>query len=269
MATTIKPLIYFIIIVSFSNSVSLADSSCTLSKSFSSHKVTEVFDGDTVRLANRKKLRFIGINTPETEKKSHNRIVKAEPYADAARNALKALLAKYDYKIQIVKGKSAQDKYGRLLAHVFVNNSINVQAYLLKQGLAFYMPVGPNNQFQSCYRNSQRYARQSNKGIWSSNYYQAINATSISDNTSTGFRIVHGKIQSVKVTRNTIWINFQGNQLAARISAHDRSNFNLAQINALRNKQVTISGYLLKHKRPNRHYGNFIILLKHPDMILQ
>lgn len=246
-----------------------ANQECTLNQPFKHAKVVKVIDGDTVELDNRSKLRFIGINTPELAKTRHNKITAEEPLAVQAKNALANLLRKHNNRIQIVKGKHASDKYGRQLAHVFVNQSINVQAYLLNQGWAFNLPVAPNLLYQPCYRRKQQHARDAKTGLWANNYYQPINASTINNQIQTGFRLITGKVSTVKISQRVIWINFEGHKLAARISGHDLKYFNREKLLQLQNKPINLIGYLVKRRRPHPRFGNFLVLLKHPDMILK
>ncbi|MFH7572534.1 thermonuclease family protein, partial [Pseudomonas syringae group genomosp. 7] len=51
-------------------------------------QVQRVVDGDTLKLADGRSLRMIGLNTPETGKKGQS----AEPIAEAAKRRLQALI---------------------------------------------------------------------------------------------------------------------------------------------------------------------------------
>lgn len=83
------------------------------------YKVTRVIDGDTIELNNFQKVRFSGINTPET----------GECYYQEAKTRLGELLLGKD--VMLEKDKTNIDKYDRELRYVYVNglmtNSIMVE----------------------------------------------------------------------------------------------------------------------------------------------
>lgn len=82
-------------------------------------KVTKVIDGDTVELNNSQKVRFSGINTPET----------GECYYQEAKARLGELLLGKD--VMLEKDKTNIDKYDRELRYVYTDglmaNSIMVE----------------------------------------------------------------------------------------------------------------------------------------------
>lgn len=91
---------------------------------------TQVVDGDTIYLDNGKKIRFVGVNTPERG---------VEGYITSKNFVQKLCLNK---KVGIdIDDRKHNDKYGRTLAVVIVDGK-NVNEMLLKEGLAeiMYMP---------------------------------------------------------------------------------------------------------------------------------
>ena len=91
---------------------------------------TQVVDGDTIYLDNGKKVRFVGVNTPERG---------AEGYI-ASKNFVQKLCLNKEIGLDIDDSKHS-DKYGRTLAVVIVDGK-NLNEMLLKEGLAeiMYMP---------------------------------------------------------------------------------------------------------------------------------
>lgn len=86
-------------------------------------KVVKVIDGDTVDLNNSKRLRFSGINTPET----------GECYYQEAKDRLTELVL--DKDVFLEKDRTNIDKYGRQLRYVYVDN-IMVNSLLVEEGYA-------------------------------------------------------------------------------------------------------------------------------------
>ena len=73
--------------------------------------VRQVVDGDTLRLTDGRSVRMIGINAPEMGRKGR----ASEPYAEAAKRRLQALVKASDGRVGLVPGVESKDKYGRCL----------------------------------------------------------------------------------------------------------------------------------------------------------
>ena len=112
-------------------------------------KVDHVYDGDTLRLADGRKLRLIGINTPEI--RHHGR--PSEPLAREARQALISRLS--GPVIHLLYDQERYDRYRRVLAHVYSPAGESIQAWLLSQGYATTLVVPPNLINRACYRQAQ------------------------------------------------------------------------------------------------------------------
>ncbi|WP_297827093.1 thermonuclease family protein, partial [uncultured Methanobrevibacter sp.] len=93
---------------------------------------TEVVDGDTIYLDNGKKVRFVGVNTPERG---------VEGYI-ASKNFVRKLCLNKEVGLDIDNAKH-NDKYGRTLAVVIVDGK-SVNEMLLKEGLAEVMYIPPS-----------------------------------------------------------------------------------------------------------------------------
>lgn len=96
---------------------------------------TQVVDGDTIYLDNGKKVRFVGVNTPERG---------VEGYI-ASKNFVQKLCLNKKVGLDIDDRKH-NDKYGRTLAVVIVDGK-NVNEMLLKEGLAEIMYMPPSEFF--------------------------------------------------------------------------------------------------------------------------
>lgn len=93
---------------------------------------TKVVDGDTIYLDNGKKVRMVGVNTPERG---------VEGYI-ASKNFVQKLCLNKKVGLDIDDSKHT-DKYGRTLAVVIVKGK-NVNEMLLKEGLAEIMYIPPS-----------------------------------------------------------------------------------------------------------------------------
>lgn len=127
--------------------------------------VISVVDGDTIKVLignKEEKVRFLLVDTPETVSPR----VGVQPFGKRASNYTKNLLTK-GTKVQIEKDVSERDKYGRLLAFVYVNGQM-INKLLLEQGLARVAYIyAPNTRYVDEFREIQDKARNEKKGIWS------------------------------------------------------------------------------------------------------
>ncbi|TCO60055.1 thermonuclease family protein [Caldanaerobacter subterraneus] len=113
------------------------------------------------------KVRFIGVNTPEST-------TKVEPYGQEAAAYTKSKLLGKDVGLQL--NVQERDKYGRLLAYVWLspptkesNEEIRTKmfnAVLLLEGYAQVMIVPPNVKYAEYLRKYQQEAREKNAGLW-------------------------------------------------------------------------------------------------------
>ena len=103
---------------------------------------TKVIDGDTIELDNGKKVRFVGVNTPERG---------VEGYI-ASKNLVQKLCLNKEIGLDIDDSKH-NDKYGRTLAVVIVDGK-NLNEILLKEGLAEIMYMPPSEFYPYDWANS-------------------------------------------------------------------------------------------------------------------
>lgn len=208
--------------------------------------VTQVFDGDTLQLKDGRKVRLIGVNTPELA--HHDR--PEEPLGKAAAEMLQRWQGK-SLKLQV--GQESRDRYGRVLGHVFSLQGENITARLLAEGLGFPVTIPPNTAFADCYRNAARHAEQQGKGVWHHGYFR-WRSPSLEADLKGGFGRYRGQIERVKVTQKVIWIDFVGD-LSLRIARQDLSYVEGGVLNRLlqavderrvaRLPQLEVSGWVV------------------------
>jgi len=199
-----------------------------------------VIDGDTVVLKDKRRIRLIGINTPEL---SHDDS-PSEAGAVSARNALITMLGKSSF-LNLIYEKEHYDRHGRTLAHIYADN-INIQNELLKTGLAMPLRIPPNLSFADCYSKSSQSAKDQRLGLWALPRYKTRSVNSLSGNEK-GFHFISGKIRKVSTSRSSIWINLENN-VALRIKNTDLSYFNKSALLSLKGKTVEANGWLYQHK---------------------
>ncbi len=124
-------------------------------------KVIRVIDGDTIEIEGKKKIRYIGVNTPEL----HDPRKPIECYGQTAVDENKKLVEGKEIFIQ--KDVSEIDKYKRLLRYVWVGDTF-VNDYLVRQGFAQVSTFPPDVKYQQQFLEAQMEAKKNNRGLWSS-----------------------------------------------------------------------------------------------------
>ena len=121
--------------------------------------VARVIDGDTIELANGQRVRYIGIDTPETVHPDK----PAQCFGQEASNKNKELVA--GKRVRLEKDVSETDKYGRLLRYVYVGD-VFVNLELVSQGYAYAFTYPPDVKYADVFVAAQKEARENNRGLW-------------------------------------------------------------------------------------------------------
>lgn len=124
------------------------------------HYVRWVDDGDTIVLDNGEKVRYLGINAPEIAHEDR----PSEPFGKEA----------MVFNMRLVKGKEvhletekeSHDRYGRLLAYIFLKNGTFVNEEMIKAGYAYVLFLNPNLKYGSRLLAVQRQAMREKRNIW-------------------------------------------------------------------------------------------------------
>ena len=125
--------------------------------------VKHVVDGDTIEVIYKKTeydVRLLCIDTPESVKQG----VSVQPYAKEASNVTEKLVLKKKVRLEFDEG--LKDKYGRLLAYVFLENGEFLNAMLVHNGLARVEIVAPNFENKDYFYELQETAIDEKTGLW-------------------------------------------------------------------------------------------------------
>jgi micrococcal nuclease len=122
--------------------------------------VTRVVDGDTVVLSGLGKARLIGIDTPEVY--GH-----VECYGHQASTFTKRVLT--GQRIRYRLGTEPEDRYGRALVYLWLNDGRFVNALLVSRGYATTLTIRPNDDYADSFQRLARRARQDHEGLWRRN----------------------------------------------------------------------------------------------------
>lgn len=213
--------------------------------------VARVFDGDTVQLAGGERVRLIGINAPEAAREKR----PAQPLADEATRALETL-AGPGGAVWLVPDAEREDKYGRVLAHLFDAKGRNIQREMLARGLAAQIVVPPNERFLDCYRAAERSARDRALGVWSLDAYRPASADELSGR-ERGFKLITGRVTSTRRSRSAVWLRLSP-RFAIQIPLSSLERFGASPPEKLVGKRVTVRGWIKAWK------GRLRISVNHP-----
>ncbi|MBF0485962.1 MAG: thermonuclease family protein [Candidatus Omnitrophica bacterium] len=143
------------------------------SADFENARVVHVYDGDTVKLDNGEHVRLLGIDAPEMHE-------NPKLMRDSARSGMdtKTILTMgreaYRYVKPLVDQKQVRlefdvvrrDKYGRLLAYLYLTDGTFVNAEIIKNGYAYPMTIPPNVRHADEFKEYFKEARAANLGLW-------------------------------------------------------------------------------------------------------
>jgi hypothetical protein len=210
-------------------------------------------------LTDKRKIRIIGIDTPET--RHHQQAAQA--YGAKAREALRALLKKHKNKILLRHGKELTDRYKRELAHVFLPDHTNISTWLLEQGYAKTMTIAPNVALADCYKQAEKTAQRQRLRIWSQDAFQLFKADKLAYSRK-GFIRLKGKIIHIKHNKKSLVFELDSDtrsHILLKIKKKNWHYFDLDKLDKLTDRHIKVSGFL-----SNRH-GKRILYLSHPSQL--
>lgn len=135
--------------------------------------VKKAVDGDTLKLSDGRKVRLIGIDTPEVHysnkllkdaKKSNKDVKDIQDMGKKAWAFTKKLVE--GKKVRLEYDVDRKDRYGRTLAYVYLEDNTFVNARIVEEGYAQVMTYPPNVKYADLFVDLQRKARESGKGLW-------------------------------------------------------------------------------------------------------
>jgi micrococcal nuclease len=126
-------------------------------------KVQRVVDGDTFVAtvkSRRERVRVIGVDTPESV--DPNR--PDEPYGKEASDFAKHYLD--GETVRLAGDAEPRDRYGRILAYVWLRDGTFWNALLAAEGYAQQLTIPPNVTYASLFRRLVAEARSHERGLW-------------------------------------------------------------------------------------------------------
>lgn len=123
-------------------------------------KVTNIVDGDTIKVSELGTLRLIGIDTPETRDPRK----PVQCFGKEASNKAKELLSGKRVYLEFDPANRT-DKYERTLAYVYREDGLFYNAEIIKEGYAHSYVTFPHPKLEE-FNQYQREARRDNRGLW-------------------------------------------------------------------------------------------------------
>jgi micrococcal nuclease len=132
------------------------------SGSSSTARVERVVDGDTIVLAGGERVRYIGVDTPESVKPG----TPVQCFAKQASAFNERLID--GQQVRLRYDAERVDRYGRTLAYVYrVRDGLFVNAELVRRGYARTLTIPPDVSHAAEFARLARTARSRARGLWS------------------------------------------------------------------------------------------------------
>ena len=217
-------------------------------------RLDKVYDGDTIRLTDGRKVRIIAINTPEM---AH----KERPAQALALEASQALKQKFQTSsvVYLKYGEDRKDRYNRLLAHVFNEQGQNVAADMIRAGLGFAILVPPNEWQHECYFKQEQFAVKQQKGVWAQADYRPKQAIDLSRQ-MTGFQLVEGRVAKIGQGKKWLWLDLAP-LFSVKVQRRNLKYFVDQPIETLIGRRISVRGWAVYYN------GKLRMSLGHPAMM--
>ncbi|HHJ12803.1 MAG TPA: thermonuclease family protein [Gammaproteobacteria bacterium] len=203
-------------------------------------RVRYAYDGDTLTLTDNRRVRLIGVNTPELGREGR----APQALAIRARDRLRQRLFAAGQQLRLAPGAQKEDRYGRRLANLWTPKGENLAAALLREGLGWYVAIRPNVRYIECYRAAEAEARRARRGVWGHPAWRVRQAGSLRLR-DTGFALVQGRIRQVHRGSRATWIDLDG-PLTLRLQKRDLLVFPQAPDHSWQGQTVEVRGWLYR-----------------------
>ncbi|MGB0211662.1 thermonuclease family protein [Algiphilus sp.] len=216
-------------------------------------EVARVIDGDTVALADGRRVRIIGIDAPEIARRG----APGEPGGLAASRFLQRLLD--DVPVTVETGASARDDYDRLLAYLALPEGDDVGERMLRAGQAVVSAHPDNMQRIARYFAAEADARSAARGLWRRDAYRPRPARDAM-RFRNSYRQLHGRVAGVRVGGSGAEIRLEAG-LQLRVTEALLPRFDAERLRGLTGRRVLARGTVRQHD------GSPVIRLRDPAQL--
>jgi len=136
-------------------------------------RVVNVYDGDTFKIESGEKVRLLGIDTPELHEskkmlrdasRSGQDIATIKAMGFRASAFVKPLILNKTVRLEFDIEK--RDKYGRLLAYVYLDDGTFLNKKIIESGYAVPLTIPPNIKHADEFKMLFKQARARKSGLW-------------------------------------------------------------------------------------------------------
>lgn len=218
------------------------------------HYVKRVYDGDTIILQNDVRVRLLGINTPEIESRHR----QGEEGGITAKEWLEDKLSQGAVFLEYDQQK--KDRYGRSLAHLFLENDEHINQAIVRSGLASSNIIPPNLRYADELVDAEHEAQQLKIGIWAMKSYQPLSVKKLSKNNKlSGWHRFLATPVDIVETRKYVRLILT-DKIDIRIAKDKRYLF--PELASYIGKSLEVRGWA---SRTKTHYS---ILIRHPSALV-
>jgi len=242
-----KRQVFLALFLFFSFTIQAAEQ-CEATGELEKAQIKRVVDGDTIHLVDGRKVRLVGIDTPELDHKHGFH----DPYAVEATTFLRSLVDQFVY---IQEAKSGRDRYGRYLYYLFDKDRISLTSQLLSEGLGYRIAVPPNLAYQACFEGAETKARNAHKGLWQQTLQWQPKA---------GFAISHVAITSITKNRGGWWLE-TNQDLVINLSSSVIDYWPAQKIFYLEGKEVEVRGWQHQRRNSKAIFKSWVLSVRHPN----
>lgn len=224
-------------------------------------QVRKVFDGDTVLLSDGRRVRLLGIDTPELGRDGR----VDQPGAVAAKRQLERLIG--GQPLRLIQGLKRHDRYGRVLGHLYLPDGRHLTAELLRKGAGFWISVAPNVRLAECFARAELQAQHAESGLWAGYRWQRAGGLQAG---AGGFHLLTGQVTRVDRSRRAVWVELD-DRLVVQITDTLAKQIGYARINRWLGTSVRVRGWVIdrqaRGQRLKKGYKRWLIRLSAVTML--
>lgn len=230
-------------------------------KKSTKQKVIKITDGDTIILKDQSRVRLVGIQAPKLPLGRKN--FKGWPLGFESKKMLSDLVL--DKYVTLYYGGQRKDRYGRALAHLFLDDGLWIQGAMLENGMARVYSFPDNRAIVPDMMRHENIARQNNSGIWALDFYKPKKQEN-SINHHNSFQVITGTVKKVAKVRGTYYLNYGENwkeDFTVVIKPRAARKFIKSDIDpeSYAGKKIEVRGWLKSYNGP-------MIEVTHPEQII-
>ena len=207
--------------------------------------IVVVYDGDTVGIefpdSQRRKIRLIGIDSPETD------------HSDEQVRLLAQLSKRFSFyylyrkQVTVMYDWEREDKYGRLLAYLWTEENGLFNEFILKEGFASaYLRFPFKEEYRKRFNQAEKSARFSNKGLWREEPYSTVPLDLISNHVGQTAAVQY-ICHDVKTKGQFIFLHSAA-QIFSTLIPKNRENL-FADVKDLKGRVIRVQGFVEEYDR--------------------